>query len=56
MQYTKPPLLKKAAPPPKREGCPTMAKQLTDRQQNVYNMIRDLIVQRGLWTHRSRNR
>lgn len=24
-----------------------MAKQLTDRQQNVYNMIRDLIVQRG---------
>ena len=24
-----------------------MAKQLTERQQNVYNMIRDLIVQRG---------
>lgn len=24
-----------------------MAKQLTERQQNIYNMIRDLIVQRG---------
>ena len=24
-----------------------MAKQLTERQQNIYNMIRNLIVQRG---------